>query len=210
MYQEKPSRPAAPYTLFEIFIFCPKIQLWSPLKIVDFLGEKLVKMLWFWTFKLLTTLISREKLSKKNLVKNSWKCWGFVKIDKNLTFRIVWILVFLMIWIWSSHFSLSNILMSLTTSTLVWWWLFLRTHVSSTIFHPLRPPLSQIHFLKVHNFSSEITSTEFIFNSIFSHNIELIFRFIIFVAQIQFLLETILNLWVSGLYPNPLGCVGGN
>ena len=36
------------YTLFEIFIFCPKIQLWFPEKIVDFLG-----------------------------VKNSWKCCGF-------------------------------------------------------------------------------------------------------------------------------------
>ena len=38
------------FTLFEIFIFCPKIQLWFSVKIVDFLGEKLVKMLWFWTF----------------------------------------------------------------------------------------------------------------------------------------------------------------
>ena len=28
------------YTLFEIFIFCPKIQLWFPVKIVDFLGRK--------------------------------------------------------------------------------------------------------------------------------------------------------------------------
>ena len=38
-------------TLFEIFIFCPKIQLWFPEKVVDFIGgEKLVKMLWFWTF----------------------------------------------------------------------------------------------------------------------------------------------------------------
>ena len=35
-------------TLFEIFIFCPKIQLWFPDKIVDFFG-----------------------------VKNSWKCCGF-------------------------------------------------------------------------------------------------------------------------------------
>ena len=62
------------------------------MKIVDFLVEKLVKMLWFWSFYLLTTLISREKLSKKIWVKNSGKCWGFVKIeflDKNLTFRIV-------------------------------------------------------------------------------------------------------------------------
>ena len=38
------------FTLFEIFIFCPKIQLWFPVKIVDFWVEKLVKMLWFWTF----------------------------------------------------------------------------------------------------------------------------------------------------------------
>ena len=39
------------FTLFEIFIFCPKIQLWFPEKIVDFLGgEKLAKMLWFWAF----------------------------------------------------------------------------------------------------------------------------------------------------------------
>ena len=39
------------YTLVEILIFCPKIQLWCPEKIVDFfLGEKLVKMLWFWIF----------------------------------------------------------------------------------------------------------------------------------------------------------------
>ena len=68
------------FTLFEIFIFFPKIQLWFPEKIVDFfvwktrenvvvldilavdnfdftrkivkkiLGEKLVKLLWFWTF----------------------------------------------------------------------------------------------------------------------------------------------------------------
>ena len=42
-----------PSTLFEIFIFCPKIQLWFPDNIVDFLhflSEKLAKMLWFWTF----------------------------------------------------------------------------------------------------------------------------------------------------------------
>ena len=37
-------------TLFEIFIFSPKIQLWFPGKIVDFfLVEKLVKMLGFWS-----------------------------------------------------------------------------------------------------------------------------------------------------------------
>ena len=38
-------------TLFEIFIFCPKIQFWFPEKIVDFfLVEKLAKKLWFWAF----------------------------------------------------------------------------------------------------------------------------------------------------------------
>ena len=60
------SIPLISITLFEIFIFRPKIQLWFPEKIVDFFG-----------------------------VENSWKCWGFVKIeflDKNLTFRIVCII----------------------------------------------------------------------------------------------------------------------
>ena len=42
-----------------------------------FLGEKLVKMLWFWTCLLLTTLISREKLSKKNLGEKLVKMLGF-------------------------------------------------------------------------------------------------------------------------------------
>ena len=52
-------------TLFEIFIFCPKFNFHFPRKLSIFLG-----------------------------VKNSWKCWGFVKIeflDKNLTFIIVWL-----------------------------------------------------------------------------------------------------------------------
>ena len=38
-------------TLFEIFIFCPKIQLCFPEKIVVFFwGEKLAKLLWYWAF----------------------------------------------------------------------------------------------------------------------------------------------------------------
>ena len=72
-------------------------------------------MLRFWTFKLLTTLISREKLPKKFVwkLKNSWKCWVFalfsswqlwfprekiVKFCQNWIFwtknwlRIVWIM----------------------------------------------------------------------------------------------------------------------
>merc|ERR1712049_27355 len=42
-----------------------------------FLGEKLVKMLWFLTVKLLTTLISREKLSKKIWGEKLVKMLGF-------------------------------------------------------------------------------------------------------------------------------------
>merc|ERR1712004_939033 len=49
--------------------FVQKFNFDFPRKLSIFLGEKLVKMLWFWTFRLLTTLISREKLSKK-------KNWG--------------------------------------------------------------------------------------------------------------------------------------
>ena len=72
-------------TLFEIFSFCPKIStLISRENCRFFGGKKLVKMLWFLTFKLLTTFISREKCRENVRV--------FVKIeflDKNLTFRIV-------------------------------------------------------------------------------------------------------------------------
>ena len=46
------------------------------MKIVDFFGEKLVKMLWVWTFKLLTTLISLEKLPKK-IGEKRVKMFGF-------------------------------------------------------------------------------------------------------------------------------------
>ena len=37
-------------TLFEIFIFVQKFNFDFPRKLSIFLGEKLVKMLWFWTF----------------------------------------------------------------------------------------------------------------------------------------------------------------
>ena len=53
-------------------------------------------MLWFWTFKLLTNLTSRftRKIVKTILGEKLVKMLGFVKIeflDKNLTFRIVWL-----------------------------------------------------------------------------------------------------------------------
>ena len=68
-------------TLFKIFIFCPKIQLWFPEKIVDFFW---VKNSWkccgFGLFSC-WQLWFHEKNCQKNLVKNLWKCWGLVKIE---------------------------------------------------------------------------------------------------------------------------------
>ena len=73
-------------TLFEIFIFCPKIQLWFPDNIVDFFG-----------------------------VKNSWKCCGFglfccwqlwfheKNLDKNLDKKLVKMLGFYQNWIFGEN-----------------------------------------------------------------------------------------------------------
>ena len=83
------------YTLFEIFIFCPKIQLWFPEKIVDFFsGWKTRENVVVLDFVAVDNFDFTRKLSKKFWMKNSCKYWGFVKIeflDKNLTFRIVWL-----------------------------------------------------------------------------------------------------------------------
>ena len=57
--------------------FVQKFNFDFPKKLLIFLGEKLVKMLWLSTVKLLTTLISREKLSRKFCLKNSWKILWF-------------------------------------------------------------------------------------------------------------------------------------
>ena len=81
------------FTLFEIFIFCPKIQLWFPEKIVDFFGWKTRENVVVLDFLAVDNFdFTRKIVKKKNWVKNSWKYWGFVKIeflDKNSTFRIV-------------------------------------------------------------------------------------------------------------------------
>ena len=82
-----------PHTLIEIFIFCPIFNFDFPRKLLIFMaeklvkfhqknckkifGENLVKMWWFGTFQLLTTLISREKLSKRFLGEK------LVKMTKN-------------------------------------------------------------------------------------------------------------------------------
>ena len=79
-------------TLFEIFIFCPKIQLWFPEKIVDFFGWKTRENVVVLDSLAVDNFDFTRKIDKRNLAKNSWKCWRFVKIeflDKHLTFRIV-------------------------------------------------------------------------------------------------------------------------
>ena len=57
--------------------FVQKFNFDFPRKLSFLVGEKLVKMWWFWTFWLLTTLISREKLSKKNSGEKLVKMLGF-------------------------------------------------------------------------------------------------------------------------------------
>ena len=63
---------ASSLTLFEIFIFCPKIQLWFPEKIVDFLGWKTRENVVVWDFT--------RKNVKKIWVKNSLKLNFWTKI----------------------------------------------------------------------------------------------------------------------------------
>ena len=53
------------HTVRNLHHFIQKFNFDFPRKLLIFLGEKLVKMLWLSTVKLLTTLISREKLSRK-------------------------------------------------------------------------------------------------------------------------------------------------
>ena len=71
--------------------FCPKIQLWYPEKNLPIvLGENSWKCCSFGVFKLLTTLISREKLSKKF----GWKTRENVGVCQN--------------WIFGQKFDFSN------------------------------------------------------------------------------------------------------
>ena len=55
------------YTLFEIFIFCPKIQLWFPEKIVDFLGWKTRENVVFLDFLAVDNFDFTRKIVQKNL-----------------------------------------------------------------------------------------------------------------------------------------------
>ena len=68
-----------PSTLFEIFIFCPKTQLWFPEKIVDFfLDQKLVKMVL--DFLAVDNFDFTRKIVQKNVGEKLVKMLGFWQI----------------------------------------------------------------------------------------------------------------------------------
>ena len=72
-------------TLFEIFIFCPKIQLWFPDKVVDFccgFGLFSCWQLWF----------HEKNCPKKIWMKISWKCWVFVFLSNLNFWTKIWLL----------------------------------------------------------------------------------------------------------------------
>ena len=60
-------------TLFEIFVFCPKIQLWFPEKIVEFLGWKTRENVVVLDFLAVDNFDFTRKIVKTIWVKNSWK-----------------------------------------------------------------------------------------------------------------------------------------
>ena len=63
-------------TLFEIFIFCPKIQLWFPEKIVDFLGWKTRENVAVLDFLAIDNFDFTRKIFKKILGENLVKIMG--------------------------------------------------------------------------------------------------------------------------------------
>ena len=66
-------------TLFEIFIFCPKIQIWFAKKIVSFFffGWKTREFVLVLDFLAVYNFDFTRKIVKKKIgVKNSWKCCG--------------------------------------------------------------------------------------------------------------------------------------
>ena len=67
--------------LFEIFIFCPKSQLWFPEKIVDFLGWKTREIVVVFDFLSVDSFDFTRKIVKKSLGEKLVKMLVFVKIE---------------------------------------------------------------------------------------------------------------------------------
>ena len=65
------------YTLFEIFKFCPKNQLWFPEKIVHFLGRKTRENVVVLDFLAVDNFDFTRKIIKKNLGEKLMKMLGF-------------------------------------------------------------------------------------------------------------------------------------
>ena len=79
-----------PSTLFEIFIFLSKNSTLISQENCRFFGWKTRANVVVLGFLAVDNFDFTRKIVTKIGVKNSWKCWGFVKIeffDKNLTFR---------------------------------------------------------------------------------------------------------------------------
>ena len=63
-------------TLFKIFIFCPKIQLWFPEKIVNFFGQKIHENVVVLDFLAVDNFDFTRKIVKKNLGEKLVKMLG--------------------------------------------------------------------------------------------------------------------------------------
>ena len=78
--------------LFEIFIFCPKIQLWFPEKIVDFFGWKSRESVVVLDYYLAVDNFNfTRKIAKKILGEKLVKMLGVCQIfgQRKMTFRIL-------------------------------------------------------------------------------------------------------------------------
>ena len=71
------------YTLFKIFIFCPKVQLWYPEKISDFLGWKIRDNVEVLDFLAVARFGFRRKYVKNNF---GWKTCKNVGVLSKLNF----------------------------------------------------------------------------------------------------------------------------
>ena len=76
------------YTLFEIFIFCPKIQLWFPEKIVDFSRWKTREIVVVLDFLAVDNFDFARKIVKKILGEKLVKMWVLSKLNFSTKIRL--------------------------------------------------------------------------------------------------------------------------